>query len=86
MTRGCRNLNNEVLHNLYSLPVRMIKAEESGRVCSTKRRTGMHKGCWWEIQNERDHKKDQDIGEWVILRWIFERWGGVESIGLISSR
>jgi hypothetical protein len=34
---------------------------------------GMHTGYWWEIQKERDHWEDQDIGEWTILRWILER-------------
>jgi hypothetical protein len=29
--------------------------------------------CWWEIQRERGHKEDQDIGGWLIIRWILER-------------
>jgi hypothetical protein len=36
---------------------------ESGR-----RRTRI--GYRWE----RDHYEDQDVGEWIILRWIFERY------------
>jgi hypothetical protein len=27
----------------------------------------------WEIQKERDHWEDQDVGEWTILKWILER-------------
>jgi hypothetical protein len=26
-----------------------------------------------ESQKERDRKEDQDVGGWVILRWILER-------------
>jgi hypothetical protein len=37
----------------------------------------MHIGYWWESQKERDHKEDQDVGGWIILKWIFERWNGV---------
>jgi hypothetical protein len=28
---------------------------------------------WWEIQKERDHWEDQDVGGWTILKWILER-------------
>jgi hypothetical protein len=31
----------------------------------------MHIGYWWEIQKERDHWEDQDVGGWAILKWIF---------------
>jgi hypothetical protein len=30
----------------------------------------MHTGYWWEIQKERDHWEDQDVGGWTILKWI----------------
>jgi hypothetical protein len=36
-------------------------------------RRGIHIGYWWEIQKERDHKEDQDVGEWTILKWILEQ-------------
>jgi hypothetical protein len=29
---------------------------------------GMHIGYWWEIQKERDHWEDQDVGGWTILK------------------
>jgi hypothetical protein len=38
---------------------------------------GVHIGYWWESQKERDHKEDQDVGGWMILRWIFQRWGDI---------
>jgi hypothetical protein len=28
-------------------------------------------GYWRESQRERDHYEDQDVGGWIILRWIF---------------
>jgi hypothetical protein len=38
-----------------------------------KKYIGMHIGYWWESQKVRDHGKDQDVGEWTILKWILER-------------
>jgi hypothetical protein len=32
------------------------------------RRKGMHMGYCWESQKERDHWKDQGVGEWTILK------------------
>jgi hypothetical protein len=42
----------------------------------------MRIGYWWESQRERDHYEDQDVGGWMILRWIFEGWDGVMWTGL----
>ena len=28
---------------------------------------------------ERDHWRDPDVGGRIILRWIFEKWEGVET-------
>jgi hypothetical protein len=39
-----------------------------GRVCRTNGERGMHIGYWWENQNERDNEKNQDVGEWAILK------------------
>jgi hypothetical protein len=27
---------------------------------------------WWEIQKERDHWVDQDVGGWTILKLVLE--------------
>jgi hypothetical protein len=35
-------------------------------------RRGMHTGYWRENQKERDHLEDQDVGRWIILKWILE--------------
>jgi hypothetical protein len=36
-------------------------------------RRRMHIEYWWEIQKEIDHYEDQDVGEWLILKWILEK-------------
>jgi hypothetical protein len=46
----------------------------------------MHAGYWWESQKKRDHWEDQDVGGWIILKWILERWDGVDFIGLAQDR
>jgi hypothetical protein len=33
----------------------------------------MYIGYRWESQKKKDHWKDQDLGEWTILKWILER-------------
>jgi hypothetical protein len=34
---------------------------------------GMHVGFWWESQEKRDYKEDQNLGEKMILKWSLER-------------
>jgi hypothetical protein len=52
-----------------------------GRPCSTngsrRRRTLID--YWWESQREIDNYEDQDVGGWIILGWILERWDGYVS-------
>jgi hypothetical protein len=43
-------------------------------------------GYWWESQRERDHWEDQDVGGWIMLGWILERWDGVMRTGLVWLR
>jgi hypothetical protein len=42
-------------------------------ICFTYTVDKMHIGYWWEIQKERDHWEDQDVGGWTILKLILER-------------
>jgi hypothetical protein len=37
----------------------------------------------WESQKQRDHYEDQDVGGWIILGWILERWDGVMWTGSV---
>jgi hypothetical protein len=80
VTGSCRKLHNEELHNLYSSPSTiMIKSKRmrwAGHVAQMGRK-GMHIGYWWEIQKEREHWEDQDVGGWTILKWILEREDGM---------
>jgi hypothetical protein len=46
----------------------------------------LHIGYWWESQKERDHWEDQDVGGWAILKWILERWDGVDWIDIARDR
>jgi hypothetical protein len=35
----------------------------------------MHIRYWWKSQKESDHWKDEDVGEWTILKWILREIG-----------
>jgi hypothetical protein len=37
----------------------------------------------WESQKEKDRQEDEDIGGWIILKWICERYNGMIWTGLI---
>jgi hypothetical protein len=73
---GWRKLHNEELHNLYSFPsiIRMIISRRM-RWAGHVARLGKKGGYWWEIQKERDHWEDQDVGGWTILKWILRDIG-----------
>jgi hypothetical protein len=46
-------------------------------------RRGMYIGYWWERQKERDHYDDEDVGGWIIIKWILDRmgWYGLDRSG-----
>jgi hypothetical protein len=77
VTGGWRKLHKEELHNLYSSPsiIRMIKARRvrwAGHVA----RMGEKRNAYRILvgsQKERDHREDQDVVRWTILKWILER-------------
>jgi hypothetical protein len=57
----------------------------AGHVALTEK-SEMHLGYLWGSQKERDHYEDQDVGEWIILKWILEKKDGVVRTGLIWLR
>jgi hypothetical protein len=48
----------------------------------------MHIGNWWEIQKERDHWEDQDVGGWTVLKRDLREigWDGMDWIDLAQDR
>jgi hypothetical protein len=43
-------------------------------------------GYLWESQKERDHWEDQDVGKWTILKYILERYNGMDWIDMAQDR
>jgi hypothetical protein len=75
VTGDWRKLHTEKLHNSWPSIIRMIKSRRmrwAGHVARMGR-MDMHIGYRWEIQKERDHWEDQDVVEWIILKWILEK-------------
>jgi hypothetical protein len=67
--------------NLYSSPsiIRMMKSRRmrwAGHVGRMGRR-GMQIEYRWESQKERYHYEDQNVGGWIILKWILEKLDGL---------
>jgi hypothetical protein len=65
-----RELHDEELHNLYSLPS-VIKINKSRKIKwagHVKRIGRMREGYLRESQKEKDHKEDLDIGRRIILK------------------
>jgi hypothetical protein len=76
VTGGWRKLHNKERHNLYSSPI-IIRMNKSRRVrwvghIAPMERRGTHIGYRRESQKEKDHKEDQDIGWWKILKLILK--------------
>jgi hypothetical protein len=76
VTGGWGKLHKEELRDLYASPsiIRIMKSRRMrwvGHVARMGRR-GKRIGNWWENQREGGHLKDQDVGGWIILRWILE--------------
>jgi hypothetical protein len=57
-----------------------------GRASSTNGREKELVYYWSESQKGRDHKENQDVGGWIILRWLLERCNEVEWNGLVCLR
>jgi hypothetical protein len=46
----------------------------------------MRIGYLWESQKERAHWEVQDAGGWTILKWILEKWDGVDWTDMAQDR
>jgi hypothetical protein len=48
----------------------------------------MHIRYLWEIQKGKDHWEGQDVGRWIVLKWILRdiRWDGMDWIDLAQDR
>jgi hypothetical protein len=44
----------------------------------------MHVGYWWENQKAKDHKENQNVGGWIILKCILDKLGGIECIDWLT--
>ena len=66
------------LDDLYSSPniVRVIKSRRTRWVwhVACMGRGAVYTGFYWGNLRETDHLEDADVGERVILRWIFRKW------------
>jgi hypothetical protein len=40
----------------------------------------VYKKFWWENLWERDHLEVPGVDVWIILRWIFRKWDGVNAL------
>jgi hypothetical protein len=61
-----------VPYNSHSSPRIIRKMILAGHVVR-KGRGGMNIGYWWESCREREPSENQDVGGWIILKWILER-------------
>jgi hypothetical protein len=89
MTGEWRKLHKEELCNLYSLPsvIRIIKSMRM-RWAGHVGRTGGGGGniAYGLLLGKPEGKRpleDQDVGGWIILGRILERWDGVMWTGLV---
>jgi hypothetical protein len=74
VTGGWRKLHNKELHNAYSSPViiRIIKSRSMRWAGHGARIEGMHIGYWCKARRKETLGR-QDIGGWIILKWILKR-------------
>jgi hypothetical protein len=73
VARGWRKLCNEELHDLYSSPriIRIIKSRRMKWTGHVARMREMMTAYRSEIEKEKYHWEDRDVGGWITLRWTF---------------
>jgi hypothetical protein len=85
-TGGWRKLHNEELHNLYYSPniIRMIKSRRM-RWAGHVARMGEERNAYRILAGKPERKRP--LGRprrgWTTLKWILEKYDGMEWIGLI---
>jgi hypothetical protein len=88
VTGGRRKLHNEELQNLYSSPsiIIMFKSRRM-RWAGHVARMGVKRNAYMILVGIPEcHWEDQDVGGWIILKWILERQDGTVWIGFIWFR
>jgi hypothetical protein len=78
-----KKLNNKELHDLYSSPsiIRIIKSRRM-RWAGNVARMGEKRSAYRLLMG----KEDQDMGGWIILGGVLERWDGMMWTGLVWLR
>jgi hypothetical protein len=77
VTGEWRKLHNEKLRDLYSSPsiIRMIMSRRmrwEGHVAGMGEKRNAYRILVGKVR-----RKDKQVGGWIILSWILERWNGV---------
>jgi hypothetical protein len=82
VTGEWRNLHNEELTDLYSLPniVRVVKSRRM-RWAGHVARMGEERGVHRVLVRERGRWGDPDVDGRIILRWMFRKWEVVVGTG-----
>jgi hypothetical protein len=78
VTRGWRKLHNEELHNLYPSPgvIRMIKSRRmklAEHVARMGEKRNTYRIFMGRLEGKKKHYEDEDVGGWIILKWMLEK-------------
>jgi hypothetical protein len=81
VTGNWRKLHNEELHNMYSSAsiIRIIKSRRM-RWLGHVERMGERKNAYRLLVGKPEERRPlgrQDVGGWIILKWILERLDGM---------
>jgi hypothetical protein len=81
-----KQLDNEELRDLYSLQsiIRITRSRRMGWAGHVAR-MGENRNAFRLLveKPEGGRYEVQDVGGWILLRWILERWDGVMLTGLV---
>jgi hypothetical protein len=79
---------NCIMRSFITCIIRVIKSRRKRWVVHVARMGEKRNAYryWWESQKETDHWEDRDVGGCTMLKWILERYNGMEWIGWIWLR